>query len=198
MKEHIIHLQEQPDFPTVDLSSDNAEILKVILKAGDSGLDTRARELYDVQRNIYHLACSALHLLGVKMGNEPRELYAFSHGFVSFDTINDLVHKPRVYQARPALAFASKYLVDTRSLFDIDMDQNIFGNIVTDGSTHDRANADVALAERHNILAENYPNTYDVLVTLGEYRRESMQQIHARIAGAGIAHGMQTSEDRAA
>ena len=198
MNEHIIHLQEQPDFPSVDLSSDNAEILKVILNSKRSGLDTRARELYTVQRNIYHLACSALGLLGVKMGNEPRELYAFSHGFASFDTINDLVHKPRIYSARPAIGFAAKYLIDTRSLFDIDMDQHVFGNNVTDGFTHDRANADVSLAERHNILAENYPNTYDVLIALGESRRETMLQMHARIAGAGIAHGMQTYEDNAA
>lgn len=217
----------QPHFPMEDLSEDNTEVLKYIL-CHDAGVDGQAGFLKRNQRYIYSLASKALGRLGIKTQYSPPELYSFSHGFASFETISDLVHPPRIYSGEPAVSRVAQYFVDTRSLFDIEADREIFGSSSqaeadNDASEylqvgnsfvelplglagfvskmrrqesapigHDRPNPERAFMSRRNILPEQYPNTYDVVIATGEARGETMSQLQTRVAGAQLARILQT------
>lgn len=123
--QHIIQLHMQPDFPMVDLTEDNTEMLKYILGHA-AGLEAYTRDLADKQRFIHQIANRAARLLGLHTQYDPAELYAFSNGFAGFETISDLVHPARVYDLASANAQVAKFLVDTRDIFDIEVESQIF------------------------------------------------------------------------
>ena len=117
-----IHLQSQPNFPNEDLTKGNAELLKYIL--GHSvGLDAYTAELTSKQRYIHLLANKAMVLLGSKTHYDPTELFAFSHGFASFETISDMVRPTPTSNIAAASARVSEFFIDTRSELAIRRDQ---------------------------------------------------------------------------
>lgn len=231
-KRHIIRLEMQPHFPMEDLSSDNTEVLKYML-SNEAGLAAYTDQLKDHQRYIHFIANRALRMLGIRTQYTPAELYAFSHGFAGFETIGDLVHEPRAYSYEPAVSRVAQFFVDTRDLFEIELDREIYApsqqaaaeddgdneviNWLEGGQfrmtltpamedafngvpsmpaggpvTHDRPDPEKAFTGRHSILPEHYPNTYDVVVSMGEVRGETMEQLQMRVAGAGLARTLQT------
>lgn len=59
-------------------------------------------------------------------------------------------------------------------------------------TARDRQNPGSLFVDKHDILPNKYPNTYDVLVAMGTARHETMSQLHLRAAGALLARSMQT------
>lgn len=193
---HIIKLQLQPDFPQEDLSDDNVEMLDFQLSK-DEGLTAYAEQLQHHQRQIHLIADRALKVLGIKTRYAEGELFAFSHGFASFETINDLVHPPRLYNMQLARSRVEQLFVDTRSFFEIEFEElqrSLDENRDMLPVSHDRPAPELELANRHNILPNNHPNTYGVILKLGETRDESMAQLQARTAGAALAYSFQTED----
>lgn len=56
----------------------------------------------------------------------------------------------------------------------------------------DRTDSSKLFMDKFDVLPEQYPNTYDVIVTMGTTRHETMSQLHLRAAGALLARSMQT------
>lgn len=221
--QRIMQLEMQPHFPMEDLSDGNSEILKLILRH-NAGVDAYANQLQDRQRYIHLIADKALRLLGIPTVYDRDELFSFSHGFVGFETISDLVHGPRVYDYELAADRVAQFFVDTRDLFDIELEREIYGpaatideksyeqpTIESDGLRlevpdtlysalaepqkpigHDKPKPENVFTERHHALAENYPNTFDVITAMGVARGETMSQLQVRTAGAGLARLLQT------
>lgn len=67
-------------------------------------------------------------------------------------------------------------------------------NKTIDGqTTHDALNPEQLFAATHAALPKCYPNTYDLLVTIGEVRNETLAQLQLRIAGASLARALQAA-----
>ena len=225
----------QPRFPMEDLSKDNTAVLKYTLEHA-AGLKAYSKELEDKQRYIYLIANRAIRLLGLPAQDTLPAFYAFSNGFAGFETISDLVHPARAYDITLANTRVTQFFIDPRSLFDINVDREIFApaeqaaqsngqveedetveldgggmfrmpltpameealtgkptvQLITTG--HDRPHPEEAFTKRHGILPEQYPNTYDVIVAMGEVRHETMGQLQMRVAGAGLARTLQTRD----
>lgn len=118
------YLQDQPNFPSEDLTASNAEFLTDTLPV-DPGIDRYASTIATEQRTVYELADKALSSIGIKTNPGPASLHAFSHGFASFDTICDLLHgelpaaggRLRTYRARDldyGVARVGENLIDLR------------------------------------------------------------------------------------
>lgn len=87
----IKYLQDQPDFPLEDLTEDNADFLADTLPF-NPGVDQYAGEITASQRSLHDLAVKALAASGARTQPGLSSLYAFSHGFASFETMYDLIH----------------------------------------------------------------------------------------------------------
>lgn len=236
--QHIMRLHMQPDFPMEDLTKDNTEMLKRIL-VNNVGVNVYTSHLQGQQRYIHQIANRAINMLGMKTYYNPDELHAFSHGFVGFEAINDLVHPPRVYDFATANSRVAQYLVDTRDSFDIELERDVLTpaeqaaqqddeevdeiilinggrggggeyrvtltpamedalrgipTIQVSPTIQSRADPEKIFTERHDMLPKQYPNTYDVVVYMGERRGETMAQLQMRVAGAGLARTLQTND----
>lgn len=195
-KKPLITLDFQPDFPNEDLTENNALYLRYLL-ADEPGVIARANEIAPHQRHIHALADSAMRLLNITTNYDPSELAAFSHGFASFETMNDLVHQPRIYDIKPAHARIAALFVDTRSLLEIETEE-LLSAVAEERDiqpvSHDKLAPEVDLANRHSILPDYFPNTYDVVIALGEARDETPEQLQMRAAGAQIAHSLQCTD----
>lgn len=195
-KPHVIKLEMQPNFPQEDLNNDNTEVLDFQLQQ-DKGLTVYSEQLQHHQRQVHLVADRALKALGIKTRYAEEELFAFSHGFASFEVINDLVHPPRLYNMQLARQRVEKLFVDTRDFFEIELEE--FERSLVEGRaplpvSRDRLAPELELANRHSVLANSRPNTYGVILKLGETRAESMAELQARTAGANLAYSFQ-SED---
>lgn len=192
----VIKLEMQPDFPNEDLNQSNTSMLKHII-GKEAGVATEAERLQVDQRYVHLIADQALKVMGIKTRYAEEELYAFSHGFASFETINDMVHPPRLYNMQAAQTQVQRLFVDCRESFEREMEELLTFNgemPIAAQSTRDLANPELALADRHTAWVHDYPNTHDVIVELGEQRDETMPQIHARTAGAHLAYTLQHQE----
>ncbi len=192
----IIKLELQHDFPQVDLTANNAKVLDFQLQ-NSAGLDAYADQLQHHQRQIHLVADRALKILGVKTRYAEEELLAFSHGFASFETINDLVHPPRIYDLSIARLRVEQIFIDTRDFFEIELEE-FERSLIEDRPvmpvTRDRPAPELELANRHSILSTHHPNTHDVLLGIGESRHESLSQLQARLAGAQLAYSLQSKD----
>ena len=59
---------------------------------------------------------------------------------------------------------------------------------------HDKRDIEAVFTERHTLLAQKYPRTFDVIVSMGEARNETMAQLQLRIAGASLARTLQAED----
>lgn len=217
-KLHIIQLNKQPLFPMEDLNTDNAEVLKYVL-ANEPGVDVYSRQLEKSQHYLYRVANRALRMLGVQSTYSPGELRAFSHGFAGFEVISDLVHEPRAYAVAPAAGRVAEFLVNSANVTDSYIDDDEITETIGEGSYrmlltprmedalkgipslpidgqigHDATEPEKLFTTRHAILPQKYPNTYDVIVSMGEARNETIAQLQLRVAGAGLARTLQTND----
>lgn len=190
---HIAKLEQQPEFPQSDLTIENADMLKYVLRSSH-GLVAQGEHLQPHQGYIHLIANYALKLSGIKTRYSEDELAAFSHGFAAFETINMMVHPPHIYDIRLAQKKVRQLLLPPElDLFELEVAELL-------GTSDDYAVQEplfipeLEIAERQNVWQENLPNAFDVIVDLGEKRRETMKQIHARTAGAHIAYEL-ASED---
>lgn len=214
---HITRLHEQPAFPNEDLSDDNTHWLKYLM-ASEGGVMAQAETLRTRQRYLMQVASRALYIMGVKNELSPAAKFAFGHGFAGFETISDLVHPPRIYNAEVARLRAEQFLIDTRDEMDVALDGLLTGTdqneTISHNGTYDgayrmaltpdmqeilgidtsdsRGDAEKVFTERHSILPQQYPNTYEVVVHMGEVRGESLTVLQMRVAGAGLARTLQT------
>lgn len=188
-----VNLEFQPDFPQVDLSEDNADMLKFYLSR-EPGLYAQAEHLQHYQKSIYTLANQALKILQIETHYEPSELAAFSHGFASFEIINDLVHPPRIYDMNLARAQARRLFISPEDTFELELAHLIEnnGNLpATPPSVLPTNAVEFELADRHAKWVEEYPHTNDVIVKFGEEREETIAQLHSRMIGAHFAFQLQ-------
>lgn len=188
----LIKLELQPDFPAVDLNDNNTHMFKQILRTED-GLAAYSEQLQDKQRYIHMIADRALNIMGIKTRYEQGELAAFSRGFASFETINDIVHPPRAYDIKTASARVAELLIDTRDSLEIEMELLITtpADATPPPFTRDKPTAEFELADSQQTWTQNYPNTYEVIVDLGDKQEENMRELHARTAGAHLAYRLQ-------
>lgn len=191
-KRRIIKLELQPQFPAVDLNEDNAQSIKHIL-SNEGGLDTYSDTLQHEQRYIHMVADQALKIIGIKTRFEQTELAAFSHGFASFETINDMVHPPRLYDIDTARKQVANLFVDTRDSLDIEIEELLlpYGDSKNTVINRDKFAPEFELADSQKEWEQSYPNTYEVIIEIGEKRDENMRQLHARTAGAHLAYKLQ-------
>lgn len=186
----IIRLRMQPNFPHEDLNDDNVAMLKYILRQ-EEGLDAHVEQLQHSQRQIHLIANRALHFLGIATRYAEEELWSFSHGFASFEIINDLVHQPRAYNTSTATQRIDQLFVDTRSFFEHQIEETQRANTASFAPTRDRPAPELELALEHNALANELPNAYDLVIDLGATRGETMAQLQVRTMGAQLARSFQ-------
>lgn len=190
----LVHFELQPDFPKEDLSKNNAQMFAYQFKS-EAGLDAYAEQLQYHQRYIHAIADRALKVLGIKTRYAEEELLSFSHGFASFEAISDVVHPPRAYNISLARECVQQLFVDTRDFLDIEYEELIRAAQEDRDPlpvARDYATPEFELSNRHNILPEQFPNTYDVIIGIGESRNESMAQLQSRATGALLAYLLQS------
>lgn len=197
-KRPIIKLETQPDFPRTDLSENNTDMLKEVLINGDAreGLRAHAEQLEEAQRYIHLIGDRAMKVLGVKARYDEDELRSFSHGFASFETISAVVQPPRLYDMKAAMRAVHELFVDTTDGVELEHRELILAmaeNRDPQPIQRDRPFVEFELADRHSAWASQNPNTYDVIVEIGNKRSEKMRQIHARTMGAHVAYLLQAS-----
>lgn len=214
----ITRLHEQPSFPNEDLSDDNTHWLKYLM-ASEGGVMAQAETLREHQQHLIQIAIRALYTMGIRNDLSPAAKFAFSHGFAGFETISDLVHPPRIYNAEVARLRAEQFLIDTRArdAMDVALEQLLNGDGnetlsldgkydgwnrmaltpemeeslgITDSQIDDDAGK--VFTERHKMLPTQYPNTYDVVVHMGEVIGEPLNLLQLRVAGASLARTLQT------
>lgn len=190
---NVVKLEQQPEFPRTDLNSNNTDMLKYIL-AESSGLESQSEHLIPYQGYIHQIADYALKMSGVNTRYSEDELAAFSRGFASFETINLMVHPPRLYDIQTAQRKVRQlFLPPEHDPFELEAAE-LLGTADTYQPQATAFFPEIELAERQNQWHEKLPNTLDVIVDLGEKRHETMEQIHARAAGAHIAYQLASEE----
>lgn len=192
-KRHVVKLDHQPAFPQTDLTESNTDMLKFIL-ASSKGMEAQGEHLKPYQGYIHLIADYALKLSGIKTRYSEDELVAFSQGFASFETINMMVHPPRLYDTQIAQQKVRKLFVPPElDPFELEVAE-LLGTTDSYQPEPIIFAPELELAERQSDWSQNLPNTFDVVVNLGEKRRETMEQIHARTAGAHIAYQLATED----
>lgn len=192
-KKNIAKLEHQPEFPLSDLTGNNTDMLKYVL-GSDQGLAAQGDHLKPYQRYIHLIADYALKMSGVKTRYSEDELTAFSHGFASFETINSMVHPPRIYNMNIAQKKVRQLLLPPElDPFELEVSE-LLGTSDSYLPQTVVFTPELELAERQNDWQQKLPNAFDVIVDLGEKRQETMKQIHARTAGAHIAYQLATED----
>lgn len=190
---HIATLKHQPEFPHTDLTEDNAEMLKHVLQSS-AGMIAQGEHLKPYQGYIHLIADYALRLSGVKTRYSEDELVAFSHGFASFETINLMVHPPVIYNTHHAQRKVRQLLLPPElDPFELEVAE-LLGTTDSYITPETMFIPEIEIAERQQAWQEKLPHTFDVVVELGERRHETMEQIHARTAGAHIAFQLASEE----
>lgn len=189
----LIQLDYQNDFPDVDLSESNAHMLKYLLRA-EPGVIAKGIELEQHQRYIHMIADQALKLSGIETRYAEEELRAFSHGFASFETINDLVHPARLYSIAKARQTVAQLFVDTRDGFELEVEELYRAD--KEGreplpASRDKPLLAVELSERQAHWQATHPNTWSTVLEVGTYYNEDLLQLQARSAGAHVAYLLQ-------
>lgn len=195
-KQPVIKLEMQPDFPTEDLNSANSDMFKYIL-SNEAGVSSEARRLEDYQRHAHLVADHTLKIMGIKTRYAEEELSAFSHGFATFETINAMVHPPRLYDMDIATAQTAKLFVDCRDSIEREHIELLAHNgevPVMSLYSRDMPNVELEMADRQSIWTQAYPNTHDLIIQIGETRGETIAQLQARTAGAHLAFTLQHAE----
>lgn len=196
-RNNIVKLEHQPEFPQADLTEDNADMLKHVL-GSSSGLVAQGEHLKPYQGYIHLIADYALKLSGAETRYSEDELDAFSQGFASFETINIMVHPPRLYNIALAREKVRELLLPPElDPFELEVAE-LLGTPVDQSLQVGTFVPELELAERQNVWQQKLPNAFDVIVDLGEKRHETMEQIHARTAGAHIAYQLAAEEPDAA
>lgn len=192
-KKTVATLQHQFEFPLFDLTDSNADMLKYVL-SHDDGTSAHGEYLQPHQTYIHLIADYALKLCNVKTRYSEDELAAFSQGFASFEAINIMVHPPRIYNITTAQKKVRRLLMAPNiDPFELEAAE-LLGTADTYLPEETVFIPEVELAERQGEWQQKLPNTFDVIVNLGERRHETMEQIHARTAGAHIAYQLATEE----
>lgn len=127
----------QPDFPSEDLTDNNADMLKYCL-TDEAGIDSYALELTRAQRSFYKIAHQALRQMNIRASYDPQGLRAFSQGFTGLEAMADIVHPTEqlIYPIDNAVARVSNDYVDTRSEDERRTEQEFY-NLVGDDEERD-------------------------------------------------------------
>lgn len=204
MHEHIppapklIWLEEQPDFPAVDLTDANANTLKYLL-ADEPGIEAHGKFLEEHQRTLHILADKALNIfaLGERVTRYSEAEYRpFTHGFATMEAITTTVRPPSAYDLQTGVRRVMELCIDDTSsderefatLLQPDLSEETSKILAT---THDRLDSDLVLADIKARWEENFQNTSGVILELGLMRNESLSELRCRLAGACIAHFLQ-------
>lgn len=163
---HLITLENQPDFPSEDLTEKNADMLSGYYLEHTDGLDQAAEQLFDHQRDLFSVALQALWLRNVEVPDRPSHYRSFIHGFASYDLIQTLV-KQKQYDTGLAMTRTDTLLINS--------------NLPTF----------VELADKSAFWPFERPNLVRTVTAGGEVRQESDTQLHARAMGAHIAFMLQ-------
>lgn len=194
----LIWIEEQPDFPGVDLTDANADTLKFLL-ANEPGIETHGKFLEQHQRTLHKLADTALNLFAVDArvtSYSQAEYRPFTHGFATMEAIMTTVRPPSAYDMQTGVRRMMELCIDEKSseerefatLLQPDLSED---SVDTLTQTHDRLDSDLALVDIKTRWEENFHNTSSVIFELGLMRNESLSELHCRMAGACIAHFLQ-------
>lgn len=197
-RKEVIQLEPQPFFPYTDLTNKNSQALSELLTRSNTmrhGLQAQGEHLEPAQRYIHMLSDLALKATGVATRYDETELRAFSHGFATFELVNMTLKPTQLYDAQAARSAVSKLFADTRSSDELEFEELIIAD--REGRDplaihRDRPLVEIELAERHAKWAKQQPNMYDVMVTVGERRGETIRALQARTMGATIAYQLET------
>ena len=183
----LIKLEHQPDFPRADLNTNNADMLKYVL-GSEEGVVAHGEHLKPFHSYIHSIADRALKMSGVKTRYSEDELVAFSQGFASFEAINLLVRPPRLFNMQAAQKRVQHLLLSPEfDPFELEAAE-LLGTADDYASRIAHFSPEIELSERQHKWQQDLPNTHDVIVEIGERRHETMEQLHARTAGAHIAY----------
>ena len=199
-KPSLIWLQEQPDFPEVDLTDGNTEALKFLL-AGEPGVEAQGRYLEKHQRPIHALADKAINLFAFESRvtrYTEKEYQAFTHGFASMEVITTTIRPPVAYDTTLGVQRVMELLIDEKTsderafhtLLQPNMNEDEMHTLT---NTHDRRDSDVRFADLKEKWEESHFKTTSVVLELGIKKHESAAQLQSRLAGACFAHILQSS-----
>lgn len=161
-KSQIICFEQQPDYPVVDLSPNNVEMFGRYWLVNEPSLEVQASMLAAHQRTIFSVAVAALGMTGIEIEEAPNEYDGFTRGFASVELMTNMLR----YNSREG----ETVIRSAQIMF----------------SDSDFIDA-IGLAERRKSWQERHPNTYEAIITAGEYLGESLPQLQARSIGAQIA-----------
>ena len=194
----LIWIEEQPDFPAVDLTDANTDSLKYLL-ANEPGVEAHGKFLEEHQRALHILADKALNIFAVS-GRVTRyseaEYRPFTHGFATMEAITTTVRPPSAYDLEVGVRRVRELCIDETSseerefatLLQTDLSEETSKTLAT---THDRLDSDLLLADVKARWEERFHNTSSVILELGLLRNESLSELRCRLAGACIAHFLQ-------
>lgn len=158
----LIRLEQQPDYPVVDLSPNNVEMFGRYWLVNEPGIDAQAKILAAHQRVLFSVAVTALGMKGAKIEDAPEEYIGFRRGFASVEFMANVLRFIR--SEGDTMVRNAQIMFSDADFFDAN-----------------------ALADRRDAWHESHRNTYDAVITAGEALGESITQLQARSIGAQVA-----------
>jgi hypothetical protein len=160
----LIVLEQQPDFPSEDLSEHNADMLRYYLRT-EAGLDAEVTRLFVHQRTLFEMARLTLWLRNIDIDDAPQEYHSFTHGFAAYEMIQSVV---------------------TGAPYDISLAaQHVNTDLINNSMPANE------VAKRSALWPFEKPNLYGTITAVGDARGETMAQLHARTIGAQLAFELQ-------
>lgn len=160
-KFEIIKFQPQPDFPSEDISENNASMASWYLETSaehEAYLDN----YHENMQPLHDIGNAALAYMDAAPGNNRKEYTAFCKGFATIDYLSVLLN------SRPF-----EQISNGKGMGDFILDHESF--------------ADVELAKRVGSWRSSHENTLLLLLEASDRYSESQKQFAARLIGAQVA-----------
>ncbi len=160
----IITLKSQPEFPTEDISSENAAVAGHYLENAPE-VSAYYQAHHDTLQVVHDIGNAALVWADLSPRNNKEEYQAFCQGFSNIDYLATLLDSRRHMQLADGAGMQYFYLQH--------------GDMI-----------DVELSKRRRSWAESHQNTMELLSRMSDRRNESAKAFAARALGAQAASEM--------
>lgn len=197
-------LEQQPDFPAVDLTKSNAHVLTYMLKT-DFGSEAHADDLKESQRQLHLVATKALRTLDLAPNYDENEYQAFTQGFATLEAVADIVRSRGNEGEKVFLAPEYNMDLAVRRTEDLFVGKPNIGFAQKNGrlsiatTNHEIEKqiqegnplAPYDLGAMYDSWCNERPNTYSVILDSVPDTYPTLREVRARIMGARVAYQLQ-------
>lgn len=214
----IIHLEPQPNFPTDDALSGNAEVIGILLEK-NPGIVGQSNFLQEHQRVLHSIATMSMRRGGIQMETNPETFQGFTIGFSALEFIAMLLKGRALNMDLAAKQFAELYpknpFMEDPSIFeslrlmqtlndkpkpilneavvfeDAPEALNQAGSVDTQFFSIVDADKQSSWANRYTTWPDRQPNTFTLVMKIAEGQSDRLRFAAAALLGAQTAAELQ-------